>query len=167
MSILDCLSFISPWNRAMILGRRLCGSAVLMFLSCLLLLGTTAEAAPNFPYYVGGINLPNNGYAPHPRTWTVSPWPDEGYGYMFYDLVWHDWGRATTVANGMINLCTQQLTQCHRGTVTVRLNHVEPAPESHEYCWMTITKSSIKYAVGLVGNPSVDIGLCLMRTWPS
>jgi hypothetical protein len=128
-----------------------------------------AQAVPNIPHYVEGTNSKPFSFLYHPRTWNVDPTPDEGYYYMFYDLVWLNWGQATTAATGMINLCTQQITQCHRGTVTVRLNHAELNYESYEYCWMTITRSSIKYAVGLVGNPDEEVGdpTCFMKTWPS
>jgi hypothetical protein len=141
-------------------------------LACLVsvsLLVVPAQAVNHYPYAVAELSSSGVTYMQQPRQWHVEPLPTEGHHYMFYNLAWSNWGRAVTTTNGMLILCTEQLTQCQKGTVTVRLSNVEPGPERHEYCWMTIARSSIPYIVGAAGNvdPLSGGGLCKAVSKPT
>jgi hypothetical protein len=135
---------------------------MLACLASLSLLVVPAQAVDHYPYVVAEVGSSGETYVQQPRQWNVEPLPSEGHYFKFYNLVWSNWGRAVTTANGKLTLCTEQLTQCQTGTVTVRLSIVEPGPERHEYCWMTIARSSITDVVGAAGNvdPRSGGGLC-------
>ncbi|MGO9972253.1 MAG: hypothetical protein ACLP01_05475 [Solirubrobacteraceae bacterium] len=120
-------------------------------------------ARATYPYTVAGQS--ESGYVMHPRTWKVLTLPSWGVYYEFSGLSWQHWGSSSTEASGRVRLCTEQLTDCRNGTVTIRLNHAVPAPEMNEYCWMTVLRSSIKYLVGHDGNPGEDDANCGLRTW--
>lgn len=125
---------------------------------------TSAGSGSSKPSYFVANNV--GSYVMHPTSWTVVTFPSEGYAYQFSGLTWQNWGTPTAIGNGQLTLCTEQLTECHSGTVTLELNHAQPGNGRYEYCWMSITASSVPdMPAGLAGNPGAPDAACGMKTW--